>query len=105
MKLQIGERFLVTSKYHYEIATVISAEKGRYTLDNQLVIDRDLNPLNTIRYKVEPFNQDKWDLLTAKGELPKLMARLASSKVSEDKIIKVHKKLVKLLSYIEDNEA
>lgn len=105
MKLQIGQEFLVYGPYHYERAKVIKAEKGRYTLDNNLVIDRDLHPVVPTKMTVEPFDNDKWEFFVAKGELPKLIAKLASSKVSEDKIIKVHKKLTKLLAYIENNEA
>lgn len=105
MKLQIGQEFLVYGPYHYERAKVIKAEKGRYTLDNNMVIDRDLHPLVPTKMTVEPFDNYKWEFLVAKGELPKLIAKLASSKVSEDKVVKVHKKLVKLLDYIENNEA
>lgn len=105
MKLQIGQEFLVYGPYHYERAKVIKAEKGRYTLDNNLVIDRDLNPVVPTKMIVEPFDNDKWEFFVAKGELPKLIAKLASSRISEDKIIKVHKKLIKLLAYIENNEA
>ena len=102
MKLQIGQEFLVYGPYHYERAKVIKAEKGRYTLDNNMVIDRDLHPLVPTKMTVEPFDNDKWEFLVAKGELPKLMAKLSSStKIPEDKVIKVHKKLVKLLTYIE----
>lgn len=105
MKLQIGQEFLVYGPYHYEKAKVVKAEKGRYTLDNNMVIDRDLNPTVPTTMKVEPFDENRWEFLVAKGELPKLIAKLASSKVSEDKVVKVHKKLVKLLDYIENNEA
>lgn len=105
MKLQIGQEFLVYGPYHYEKAKVVKAEKGRYTLDNNMVIDRDLNPTVPTTMTVEPFDNNKWEFLVAKGELPKLIAKLASSKVSEDKVVKVHKKLVKLLDYIENNEA
>ena len=105
MKLQIGQEFLVYGPYHYEKAKVVKAEKGRYTLDNNMVIDRDLNPTVPTTMKVELFDNNKWEFLVANGELPKLIAKLASSKVSEDKVVKVHKKLVKLLDYIENNEA
>ena len=103
MKLQIGQEFLVYGPYHYERAKVIKAEKGRYTLDNNMVIDRDLHPLVPTNMTVEPFDNDKWEFLGAKGELPKLMAKLSSfTKIPEDKVIKVHKKLVNLLTYIEN---
>jgi len=104
MKLQIGEKFLVTGPYLYEVATVVKVEKKRYTLDNNVVIDRDLNPLNTSNVKVKPFDKDEWELITCRGNLPKLIAKLGTAKIPDNKVVKLHNKLNKLLAFIEDSD-
>ena len=45
MKLQIGTPVLVVGPFLHEKATVVKAEKGVYTLNNQLKINRDYKVL------------------------------------------------------------
>lgn len=100
MKLQLGQLFIVTGPHHYEKAEVIGIDKKVYTLDNGIKINRHLEPLNS-RLTIEPFDQDKWDLLVAKGNLPKLISKLSSIKVPDEKVIMVYNKLNKLISKLE----
>ena len=97
MKLQIGQEFLVYGPYHYEKAKVVKAEKGRYTLDNNMGIDRDLNPTVPTTMKVEPFDENRWEFMVAKGELPKLVASLYTHRFTDEQFEYAHKKIKKLL--------
>ena len=105
MKLQLGQEFIVLGLHHYERAKVIAIDKKVYTLDNNVKIDSNLQPLNTNKVKVELFDQDKWDLLVAKGELPKLIAELNTKIFTDEQVMYTHKKLKKLLSKLQNVKA
>lgn len=105
MKLQLGQEFIVLGLHHYEKAKVIAIDKKVYTLDNHVKIDSNLQPLNTNKVTVEVFDQDKWDLLIAKGELPKLIAELHTKIFTDEQVMYTHKKLKKLLSKLQNVKA
>lgn len=105
MKLQLGQEFIVLGLHHYERAKVVAIDKKVYTLDNNVKIDSSLQPLNSTKVTVEPFDQDKWDFLVAKGELPKLIAELHTHLFTDDQVVYTHRKLKKLLSKLKNVKA
>lgn len=72
-KLQVNDLVLVTGPSYYDKVKVISVEKGRVTLDNQMVIDHNYNNLVRSQMKAEPWDEEKFDLLHASHIIPKIL--------------------------------
>lgn len=97
MKLQIGTPVLVVGPFLHEKAKVIKDEKGVYTLDNQLKINRNYEVLVKSEFKCMPFDQSKYDYLQAKSLLHREINNLNNfSKLSEEEVIKLYEKVHKL---------
>lgn len=63
--MKVGDLLLVTGPAFFEKTPIKSKEKGVYTLENGIKIDRHLTPLNS-KYQVEKFDDEKYRLLKAK---------------------------------------
>ena len=101
MKINPGEQFLIQGYAFFEQSTVVSVEKNIVTLENGIKFNRKtMEPINT-KFTVEPFDQDTFDYLTAKANLPKLIVKLQAAIRKEDmkmeSVIKLHKKLTKII--------
>ncbi len=97
MKLQIGTPVLVVGPFLHEKATVVKAEKGVYTLNNQLKINRDYKVLVKSEFECMPFDQAKYDYLQAKSLLHREIQNLNNFiKLSEEDTIKLYEKVKKL---------
>ena len=97
MKLQVGTPVLVIGPFLHEKAEVIKAEKGVYTLNNQLKIDRDFKVLVKSEFTCKPFNQSEYDYLQAKSLLTREIDNLKNySNLSPEDTIKLYEKVKKL---------
>lgn len=88
-KLQVDDLVLVTGPSYYDKVKVISVEKGRITLDNQMVIDHNYNNLVRSQMKAEPWDEEKFNILHASHIIPKIihsMDRNWKSLKDEDKV-------------------
>lgn len=98
MKLQIGTPVLVVGPYLHERAEVVKAEKGVYTLSNNLQIDRDYKMLSKSEFKAEPWDESKYDYLQAKSLMVRHLNNIREnySKLNEEDTVAVFNKLKKL---------
>lgn len=62
--MKTGDVVLVIGPAFFEKTTVKDRKKGILYLENGIQTDRQLNAINS-KYKIEPFDQDKYDLLLA----------------------------------------
>lgn len=100
MKLHEGDNLLVYGLYHVEKATVIKAEKGVYTLNNQMKVDRDLKVLNSKdSYVVEIWDENKYKFLHYRSMMEKKLNLIQSGymKLDQGSLIRVYEKLDKLI--------
>lgn len=103
MKLKEGDLFLVTGPAHFEKAKIIKAEKGVYTLNNQMKIDRDLKVIGNSKFIVSQFDQDKYDYLLAVNQIPRKLTQikeLLNKGLSREHSILINRKLTKLLDRV-----
>lgn len=97
MKLQIGTPVLVVGPFLHEKAQVIKAEKGVYTLDNQLKINRNYEVLVKSEFKCMPFDQAEYDYLQARYLLSREINNLNNfPQLSKEDTIKLYEKVQKL---------
>lgn len=75
--MKVGDLLLVTGQAFFEKTTVKDRKKGIYYLENGIQIDRDFHPLNS-KYKVEPFDDEKYSVLTAGRVLTRGIEKLSS---------------------------
>lgn len=100
MKLHEGDNLLVYGLYHVEKASVIKAEKGIYTLNNQMKVDKDLKVLNSKdSYNVEIWDEDKYKFLHYRSMMDKKISIIQNGylKLDQDSLIRVYEKLDKLI--------
>lgn len=75
--MKIGDLVLVTHNAFFEKAEIVEKNKGVYTLSNGIKMDAMYNPLNS-KYKLEPFDQEEYDLLLSKGTITRCLVELNS---------------------------
>lgn len=97
MKLQVGTPVLVVGPFLHEKAEVIKAEKGVYTLNNQLKINRDFKVLVKSEFTCKPFDQNEYDYLQAKSMLTREIDNLKNyPTLSQEDTIRLYEKIKKL---------
>jgi len=97
MKLQVGTPVLVVGPFLHEKAEVIKAEKGVYTLNNQLKINRDFRVLVKSEFTCKPFDQNEYDYLQAKSMLTREIDNLKNyPTLSQEDTIRLYEKVKKL---------
>mgnify|MGYP003426094431 CR=1 FL=1 len=97
MKLQVGTPVLVVGPFLHEKAEVIKAEKGVYTLNNQLKISRDFKVLVKSEFTCKPFDQAEYDYLQAKSMLTREIDNLKNyPTLSQEDTIRLYEKIKKL---------
>lgn len=82
--LKIGDKLLVTGPHYFEEVTVVSSREGKFKLSNNLVVDANLNPVNTFRvdFIVQRYSQENKDYLEARNSIPKLLDKIKESYVN-----------------------
>lgn len=99
MRPKVGDMVLVLGPAHFEKSEIIDRKKGVFTLKNGILMDRDFYPKNS-KMKIKPFNQEEYDFLVAKQQIPRFLdlikARIQS--LDQEKAIKLHKKLSKMVN-------
>lgn len=97
MKLQVGTPVLVVGPYLHERAEVIKAEKGVYTLNNQLKINRDYKVLVKSDFICKPWDEEEYNYLQAKSLLKREINNLNSyDKLNREDTIRLYEKVKKL---------
>lgn len=97
MKLQVGTPVLVVGPFLHERAEVIKAEKGVYTLNNQLKINRDYKVLVKSEFTCQPFDQAEYDYLQAKSMLMREINNLKNyPDLSKEDTVKLYDRVKKL---------
>lgn len=103
MKLKENDYLLVIGPAHFEKVKVEEVLKNKkYKLANNMVVDKNLNVVSIInsKFTVEVFDQEKYDYLVANERLPKvinkLLDKLKSGKLSNDKVVKLYNKMKKI---------
>lgn len=98
--MKIGDELLVVGTAFFEKTTVKSKNKGIWYLENGIQVDRDLKPLNS-KYKVEKFDQEKYDFLMSKRilsqGLEKLNQIIKSNTLTQDQTKYFARKIQKLV--------
>ena len=84
LTLKIGDKLLVTGPHYFEEVTVVSSREGKFKLSNNLVVDANLNPVNTFRvdFIVQRYSQENKDYLEARNSIPKLLDKIKESYVN-----------------------
>lgn len=99
--MKIGDLILVTNSAFFEKAEIVEKSKGIYTLSNGIKMDATCTPLNS-KYKLEPFDKDKYELLLSKGTITRCLVELNSlhkhGMIDGEDAIKTAKKLLKLVN-------
>lgn len=98
MKLQIGTPVLVVGPYLHERAEVIKAEKGVYTLNNNLQINRDYQVLSKSEFKAEPWDEDRYNYLQAKSLMVRYINNIKENytKLNEEDTVSLFNRLSKI---------
>lgn len=75
--MKVGDLLLVTGPAFFEKTAIKEREKGIYTLENGIKMDRTLHPLNS-KYKIEVFDEEKYKTMTAQRTLTRGIDKLAA---------------------------
>lgn len=96
-KLKIGTPVLVVGPFLNDKAEVVSIEKGVYTLNNNLKIDRNFNVLVKSDFICKPFDQVEYDFLQAKIMLQTEINKLYAYKdLPKEDMVELYNKVKKL---------
>lgn len=102
-ELGVGTKFIVTGPHHFEEARVTSINKdGNLRLNNNLVIDRNLNVLNSnMNFRVHSWSEENMEFITAQRMIPSLLdsIRMKYESWGKNDMMIAYKRLKKIANF------